>query len=137
VAGGPERVSATLTARIRTALLRVEGMVESPSIFEDGDAFWVNGKQIANFIGPDEDALGLRLGRPMISAHRARLKQDPRVDVRRSGSDWIIVRFSAPADLPFVLELAELTASAYRAAPGTTAKPPPVGTALERMRRFH
>jgi hypothetical protein len=115
-------------------VLETEGMVESPAIFFDRDAFWVNGKQVAGFV--DGGALALRPGRRLISEHRARLKADPRIELRAS-SDWITFRFSRAADLALIAELAELTAAAYRAPPGSTPQPPPSGAKLARMRRFH
>jgi hypothetical protein len=120
--------------KVRTALLRIDGIVESPGIFGDGDAFWVNGKQMANFIG--DECIELRMGRKQISANRARLKDDPRVALRKT-SDWLGIRFERTSDVAFVAELAEITAAAYRPPPGTPPKPPPSGPQLERMRRFH
>ena len=123
-----------LARRLRRGLLAIDGVVESPGIFGEGDAFWVNGKQVANFLG--DDAFELRLGRKQISALRPRLKEDPRVEIRKT-SDWLRLRFERAADVAFVLELAERTAAAYRASPGTTPMPPATGPKLERMRRFH
>ena len=120
---------------MRQLLLRIPGLEESPSGFSQGSAFWVNGKEIAHFEGPE--ALDLRLTRHVISTRRAALRADPRVTLRRSGGDWIEVRFAGPADLPFVAELAELAAAAHRPAAGGPVKPPPTGPALERRRRFH
>jgi hypothetical protein len=94
----------------------------------------VNGTQVANL---DDDALGLRLTRKVISAHRPRLKADARVDLRRSGSDWIIVRLSGPDAVDLAVELAELAAGAHRPPPGVTSTPPPTGADLARRRRFH
>ncbi len=124
-----------LRRRLRKSLLSIDGVVESPGIFGDGDAFWVNGKQIAHF--RDEDVLELRLRRRAISAQRARLKDDPRVELRAGASDWIQIHVISNADLPFILELAEQAAEAHRAPAGVSAKPPPEGRDLERRRRFH
>lgn len=111
-------------------------MVESPgTYYTDEDAFWVNGKEVAHFHG--EDGFELRLTKKEISANRPRLKADDRVELRKSSSDWLIVRFVAPRDVPFIVELAEIAAAAHRAPSGTTTMPPPTGTALERRRRFH
>jgi hypothetical protein len=122
-------------ADVWRALRRIDDFAEGSSIFSDDDddlAYFVNGTQVANLVG---DQLGLRLTRKVISAHRARLKTNPHVDLLRSGGDWIAV--SLAADLPFVLELAELAAAAHRPADGVTAKPPPAGAELARRRRFH
>lgn len=104
-------------------------------MFRDEPAFWVDGKEIAHF--DREDAIDLRLTRAVISAHRARLKADARVTLRRSGGDWVEVRFAKEEDLPFVVELAGLAAAAHRPDPGRPSKPPPAGPELERRRRFH
>ncbi len=125
----------TLASRARTCLLAIDGVVESGGIFTDGDAYWVNGKEIAHFHG-DAD-IELRLTRAIISEQRGRLKSDPRVELRRGASDWITMHPAKAGDLALLRELAELAAAAHRAAPGTMAAPPPVGAALDRRRRFH
>ena len=33
----------TIASRVRTALLRIDGIAESGSAFSEGDAFWING----------------------------------------------------------------------------------------------
>jgi hypothetical protein len=125
----------TLRDRVRRALLRVDGIVESPSMFRDEPAFWVNGKEIAHFDG--EGVLDLRLTRGVIREHRPQLKADPRVALRRSGGDWVEVRFTAVKDVADVAALAELAAAAHRPPEGSTPKAPPAGPELERRRRFH
>jgi hypothetical protein len=112
--------------------LRIDGIVESPGIFYDEDAFWVNGKQIAHFHG--DDAMEIRLTKKVISELRARLRAEAGVTLRAGSSDWITVALD---DTVLIRELAERAAAAHRAAPGTTPKPPPSGPELERMRRFH
>lgn len=129
------RMAPPLRDRVRRALLRAEGVSESPSMFTDALAFWVDGKEIAHFDA--DDVLDLRLTRAVIREHRARLKADARVTLRRSGGDWVEVRFAGAEDVAFVGELAELAAAAHRPAPGAAAKAPPVGPALDRRRRFH
>jgi hypothetical protein len=122
-------------ADVWKALAKVDGFAEGSSIFSDDDAdlaYFVNGTQVAN---PFDGGIELRLTRKVISAHRPRLKEDPRVTLRRSGSDWLGVAIDA--DLAFVLELAELAAEAHRPPPGVTAKPPPTGADLARRRKFH
>jgi len=116
------------------ALRTIDGFAEGSSIFSNDDAdraYFVNGTQVASM----HDGLELRLTRKVISEHRARLKENPHVDLRRSGSDWIVLDPAAPVEL--ALELAELAAAAHRPPPGVTAKPPPTGADLERRRRFH
>jgi hypothetical protein len=116
-------------------LLDIDGVVEGPSTFSDGDAFWVNGTQIAHL--HDDDMIELRLTRQVWAEHRARLKSEARVRRRSPSSDWIDVRFAQRADVGFVTELAELAAATHRPADGSPSKPPPTGAALERRRRFH
>jgi hypothetical protein len=124
-----------LPARVRRALLKIDGVVEAPGVFNEGDAMWVNGTQIAHFI--DDHQMEIRLTKREISSHRPRLKADSRVELRKNASDWMKVTITSPSDLPFVVELAELAASAHRAPNGTTPKAPPTGADLERRRRFH
>jgi hypothetical protein len=129
----PRRV-ASLRERVRAALLRLDGVEESPSGFADVRGFWVNGKEIAHFEGGVVD---LRLSRAVIREHRARLKADPRVTLRRSGADWLEVALARPADVAFVAELGELAAAAHRAPAGAVPRRPPERAELERRRRFH
>jgi len=123
--------------RLWRRLGKIDDFMEGASIFSNDDrerAYFVNGTQVANAEG---ERLGLRLTRAVISRHRPRLKADPRVDLRRSGSDWILVEVTRDSDITFVLELAELAAEAHRPPAGTAVKPPPEGAELERRRRFH
>jgi hypothetical protein len=120
--------------RVRSALLKIDGVLESPGVFGEGDGFWVNGKQMGNWRGDAE--IELRLTRPVIRVHQDRLRVDHRVHIRGS-SDWLTVTFESNKDVPFVAELGELAAAAHRAGPGMAAKPPPTGADLERRRRFH
>ena len=123
-----------MTSRLRNALAAIEGVVESDSAFQKGLAYWVNGKEIAHFEGP---AIDIRLTREVIRQRRQDLKADPRVHLRRSGSDWLEVAFTSPEDDEFVIELVQAAAAAHRAPPGTLVAPPPTGSDLARRRRFH
>lgn len=128
----------TLTSELWRALAEVDGFAEGASIFSDDDrnrAYFVNGTEVAHL--HERDELELRLTRKVISANRPRLKPDTRVDLRRSGSDWIELQVSRREDIAFALELAEMAAAAHRPPPGVTAKGPPVGAELARRRRFH
>ena len=98
-------------------------------------AYFVNATQVAEVVDPR--SVGLRLTRKVISAHRLRLKADPRVELFRSGSDWLHVHLSSSDDIALLVELAELAAGAHRPPPGVPLKPPPMGADLERRRRFH
>lgn len=115
-----------------------EGFEEGASIFSADDAdraYFVNGRQVANTV---DDGIELRITRKVVSAHRARFKDDPRIIVRGS-SDWMGVRPArvADLDLDLVRELAAMTAEANRPPAGTPPKPPPSGPELERRRKFH
>lgn len=123
-----------LQRAVRKAILAIDGVVESPGIFGDGDAFWMNGTQIVNWL---DDGLEVRLTIPMIRAERARLKADARVTLKSASSPWIVVRPGSKGDIPFVAELVDVAALAHRPAPGTPMRPPPTGPDLERRRRFH
>jgi hypothetical protein len=123
-----------LNKRVRKELRGIAGVLESPGTFSEEDAYWVNAKEIAHFHDGD---LELRLTRPVISAHRERLRADDRIERRAPSSDWILVRCRSPRDIPLVRELAELAAAAHRPPPGVAPELPPTGAALERRRRFH
>jgi len=121
---------------LAAAMCRIDGVIEGDSAFKDGPGFWVNGTEIAHFEGTS--AVDLRLTRTEIRARSARLRQDPRVVLRASSSDWLTVEFGTAADEAFVLELAEIAAAAHRPPGGGTAPLlPPTGAALTRRRRFH
>jgi hypothetical protein len=126
-----------LERSLRKAFRAVDGVLESPSALgtDEDIAYWVNGKEIAHW---DRDgSIDIRLTRKGISARRAELKADERVDLRRSGSDWVQVRCATRKDVPLVLDLFEAAVAAHAVLPGQTPKPPPTGADLERRRRFH
>ncbi len=124
-----------LARRIRKTILAVDGVLEGENVFGDGVAFWVSGKQVAHFM--KDGRMEIRLTKAMIKANRQRLKADPRIELRRSASDWLIVQYDSAKDLPFITELAEIAVAAHRPPAGTPIKPPPIGADLERRRRFH
>jgi hypothetical protein len=110
--------------------------MDGASIFSESDddrAYFVNGTQVASLDGTQ---LALRLTRAVISQHRAELKAVPNVDLRRSGSDWIIVDVQTDADAELALRLAPLVARAHWPA-NDVLKLPPEGVELARRRRFH
>ncbi len=124
-----------LRTRLAEQLRGLEGVVESPSAFGPGGAFWCNGKEIAHF--DSDSVVDLRLTRAVIRELRATLRDDARVELRRGTSDWLEVRMSSSDDVGFVFELAERAAAAHRAGAGETPRLPPGGADLERRRRFH
>jgi len=124
-----------MTEGLREVIAAVDGVVESPSMFKDDLAYWVNGKEIAHF--ESADLIQIRLTRGVIRRRRQQLKGDPRIDLRYSGSDWISVHLSSPDDRALVIELVEDADTAHQPPPGVTPEPPPTGPDLERRRRFH
>ena len=120
--------------RLRAGILSIPGLMEGADVFSDGDAFWIDAKEIAVF---DGERLGVRLTRRVISEHRDVLKNDPRVDRRGKSSDWVMVSIAGDSDMAFALHLVELAAEAHRPPAGTPLRPPPEGRDLERRRRFH
>jgi hypothetical protein len=129
------RESSDLAQRLRNALLAIPGVVESPGVFGQGDAFWINGSQIAHWRDPY--TLELRLTKRLIRERRAELKQDARVILRAGTSDWLMLHFDSRDDVIFAARLAIAAADAHRPAPGAPLKPPPEGADLERRRHFH
>jgi hypothetical protein len=126
-----------LERSLRKAFRAVDGVLESPSALgtDEDIAYWVNGKEIAHW---DRDgSIDIRLTRKGISGRRAELKADERVDLRRSGSDWVQVRCTSREDVALALDLFEAAVAAHAAPPGQTPKPPPTGADLARRRRFH
>jgi hypothetical protein len=109
--------------------------MESESAFQAGPGYWVNGREIAHL--DDGDVVDLRLTRDVIRARRSEFRADPRVTLRRSGSDWVEVKFRSVADVEFAAGLMEVAVAAHRPPPGRIAKPPPTGADLARRRRFH
>jgi hypothetical protein len=116
-------------------LAAIDGVSVSESMFGNGDAYWVNGKEIAHFEGVG--VIEVRLTRVAIRERRPELKADPRVELRPSGADWITVRFDHDEDAAFVEELVTVATNAHRPPPGVEAKPPPTGADLKRRQRFH
>ncbi len=131
----PPRPTPSLDKQLRKLLLAIPGVVESPGVFHDADAFWINGTQIAHWRDPW--TLELRLTKKLISERRAELMQDPRVTLRKGASDWLQLHFDSRNDVVFAARLAIAAADAHRPAAGTPMKPPPTGADLERRRRFH
>ena len=119
-------------------LRTIEGFLEGRSVFDDTEAlraFYVNGTQVVNLRGPGE--IELRLTKPVIRAERARLRADPRVELRRNPSDWVTVRISERGDASLLVELGQMVVEAHLPPPGTTRRPPPDDAELARRRRFH
>ena len=124
-----------------TAWRRMAGLadfVEGPSPFAEDDlprAFWVKGKQVVNLRGPDQ--IELRMTKAVIASRRQQLRTDPRIELRRNPSDWLIVQVAKLVDADLVVELAGLAAEAHRNLNPHGTAPVPEGTDLARRRRFH
>jgi hypothetical protein len=123
-----------VSRKLREAIAAIDGVEESDSMFKNDVAYWVNGKEIAHFEGP---AIDVRLTRSVIRDRRAELKADPRVRLRASGSDWLIVELTGPDAEAFAVALVEAAAAAHRPTAGIIASAPPSGPDLARRRRFH
>jgi Luciferase len=111
-----------VTESIRTALTRIDGVLESGSRYKPDLAYWVNGTEIAHF--ESDRLLDVRLTRAVIRAHRSTLRTDPAVLLRPGSSDWITVDVGGPEGLARAVHLVELAAAAHRAPPGSTPRPP-------------
>lgn len=111
----------------------IVGAALGEGAFAADRAVWVGRREVAHF---DADGmLDVRLTRGVIRDRRSELRSDPRVVLRRSGSDWLAVRVDTLADVEFAVSLiADAVASNVATAePG----PPPEGAELARRRRFH
>lgn len=116
-----------------TRLTAITDVVESDSMFTDGLALWVNGKEIAHL---HHDHLEVRLTRSVIRA-RPDLTEPPFVSRRTPSSDWVIIELEATESQDLALAAVSAAAYAHSPPPGTTPAPPPTGADLERRRRFH
>ena len=117
-------------------LLEIDGVIESPSMFSDRRALWMNGTEIAH-----EDTDGrydVRLTRQRIRQMRDRLEGEPCVQLRASSSsDWVVIEVDDAGDAELLVELVTAAANAHRPPPGTALRPPPHGGELARRWRFH
>jgi Family of unknown function (DUF5519) len=93
-------------------LLLVKDVHEAPSRFKDDLAHWVDSTEIAHL--ESERALDIRLTCRAIAEHRARLREDPQIQLRPHSSDWIGLNVSGPQDAPLVRTLIEQAAAAHR-----------------------
>lgn len=117
------------------ALAEIDGVVESASMFRDDDAYWVNGKEIAHFEGPT--ALGIRLTRPEIRAAKDLLAGDGPARRRAPSSDWVVVDVGTPRGVDLAMTFARRAAAVHAPPDGEAAAPPPTGSRLASLRRFH
>jgi hypothetical protein len=111
----------------------LDGAVLGEGAFSAGPALWVGKREIAHFDG--DGSLDVRLTKRVIRSRRSMLKEDERVTLRASASDWLEVRVEVVEDIEFALALVNESIAANQASspPGA----PPTGAELERRRRFH
>jgi hypothetical protein len=135
VLSGDDGAVDDLDRRLHQRLTRLQGVTVGESMFGNGEAFWVNGREIAHFEA--HHVIEVRLTKAAIRERRPELKADTRVVLRPSGADWITVQIAGPEDIGFVVGLVVVAEEAHRPPEGVAAKPPPTGSDLERRRRFH
>lgn len=126
---------ASLSDRLRKAILDIDSVMVGESVFDEGhEAFFVDARQMAGIF---DGLVYVRLTWPIVREYRERLRDDPRVDIPRSGTDWVTVSLQTVKDLPLVLQLVELAAAQCRPSAGKPSRPPPTGADLARRRRRH
>lgn len=112
---------------------RTDGVAIGEGAFRPGPALWVGKREVAHF--DDDRTLDLRLTRTEIRRRRAELRNDPRVALRRSGSDWLELTLERPQDIAWAADLVLDAVEANR--PSAPTGLPPTGAGLERRRRLH
>jgi hypothetical protein len=124
------------TTSLRRVLAKLPGVIESDSMFSDDPAFWVNGKEIAHF--ESDTHLDVRLTRAEIRARKESLAEaGPLVRRRAPSSDWLVMDTATKAGRDLAVELVGRSAVIHAAPAGTAAAPPPTGSRLASLRRFH
>lgn len=103
------------------------------STFGHGHAVFVGKREVAHVANPG--TLDIRLTKARIRERRSELREDDRVTLRQSQSDWVEFTVREPKDLVTAETLlaAAIEANRPTAPPG----PPPSGADLERRSRFH
>jgi hypothetical protein len=91
---------------------RLRGVTVRKSHFRaHGDALWLGKTEIGHW---HNDQADIRLTRAVVRELGDELREDARIDLRRSGSDWILVRLRRTADVDRALELLRHAARATR-----------------------
>jgi len=108
-----------VTARFFRRCAAIDGVVLGEGAFSPGPALWVGRREVAHV---DHDGiLDVRLTRAVIREMRAELRDDPRVHLRRSTSDWVGLELISDADEGWAFGLVEAAVSANPpTAPGRT-----------------
>lgn len=100
-------MGATVFERALRRLLAGASLIEATSRFDPTKrAFFLGDREVLHFHGPDE--IDLRLTRREISARRAALRADARIELRASTSDWLLVKGRTAADARAALALVEI-----------------------------
>lgn len=82
---------------------RLRGVIVRQSKFRrHGQALWLGKVEVGHC---HNDQADIRLTRQLVRELGDELRGDPRIDLRRSGSDWILVRLRRTADVDRALEL--------------------------------
>ncbi|HEY3218021.1 MAG TPA: luciferase family protein [Candidatus Limnocylindria bacterium] len=91
---------------------RLRGVTVRQSKFRGhGEALWLGKVEIGHCHNGQAD---IRLTRQVVRDLGDELRGDARIDLRRSGSDWILVRLRRGADVDRALELLRRTVRATR-----------------------
>ena len=91
---------------------RLRGVTVRRSKFRGhGEALWLGKVEIGHCHNDQADT---RLTRQVVRELGDELRGDARIDLRRSGSDWILVRLRRTADVDRALELLRRAARATR-----------------------
>jgi hypothetical protein len=89
---------------------RLRGVTVRQSKFRGHEtALWLGSREIAHCHNGQAD---IRLTREVVRELGVELRSDARIDLRRSGSDWILVRLRRQADVDRALELLRRAARA-------------------------
>ena len=114
--------------------IEIPGAQIGDGVFTEGQAIWCGTREVAHFHDGTRE-LEVRLTKAGVREHRAELKADPRVTLRKSASDWVAFEVAKRADEKDALELVRLAVQFN--APTAPAGLPPSGADLARRRRFH
>lgn len=91
---------------------RLRGVTVRKSKFRGhGEALWLGKVELAHC---HNDQADIRLTRQVVRDLGDELRGDARIDLRRSGSDWILVRLRRGADVDRALELVRRAIRATR-----------------------
>lgn len=101
-----------------------------PSALINGNAFWVNGCEIAYLQGK---TLSVRLPKAMFDQYRADLLADPRVELKGADGHWVSIRLRSQADADWAVDIVEASADAHLPPPGVAPLPPPTRTRKARV----